>query len=329
MRKALRTTFLLAALTTAARGAEPKVITTLLGGGVTPPFTAVAFSPDGKQVAFAGGHDFAAVWDSTTRMTIKLDHGSATGQTLFFSADGKLVTGSREGPVKVWVVAEKDERSVGDRKLWQKTAAMSPDGKLLAYSVRDEAGNVVRIFNVKDRKEVAVTPAFQGEVFAVAFGPDGKSVAAASTRDRAPRWFSVETGKAAEPGGELKSAHPVGISGMAGSYDGKTLITWDRSPSSGRKLLIWEFGKPDATAPADAPDEVLHAAISGDGKTVAVVPADGSKVILFDSAGKTLRTINPPDGKTFFCAALSNDAKMAAAADSTKRITLYDLSAGK
>jgi WD40 repeat protein len=72
---------------------------------------AVAFSPDGAQLASAGGGVFAAevkLWDLTTRRVLGVFNGhTSQAPCLAFAPDGKTIaTGSLDKTIRVWEAAK-------------------------------------------------------------------------------------------------------------------------------------------------------------------------------------------------------------------------------
>lgn len=175
--------------------------------------TALAFTPDGKQLVVGGQHELT-FWDvATGKLVQRLRTRAERTYAMVFLPDGKLaVAGGRpgqEGDVvvydykagKPWKVGGVELRDgVNDpavRKLKLLDAddvvlclAISPDGKRLA-----SGGSADRLVNVWDVAALApgVKPAQVVEnhadwVFAVAFAPDGKHLLTASRDKTAKVW---------------------------------------------------------------------------------------------------------------------------------------------
>jgi WD40 repeat protein len=160
---------------------------------------------------------------------------------------------------------------------------ISADGKELASAGNDgtvvwSAATGVKLQSVTDTGNPQQ---------AVAFAPDGKVLATASS-DRRIRLWSLESGKQLTP----IAVHSNQITSIAFSPDGKRLLSgaydcsmrlWDTK--SGEQLHAWEYRHGNATS--------VQVAFSADGQTIAATCLDGAwSVRLWDvstgQAGKLL-----------------------------------------
>jgi WD40 repeat protein len=71
----------------------------------------VAFSPDGKRLATAGGEGAVKIWDAATGQELGALKGHSDGiRSVVFSPDGKrLATGSADGTARLWDAATEQE----------------------------------------------------------------------------------------------------------------------------------------------------------------------------------------------------------------------------
>jgi WD40 repeat protein len=164
---------------------------------------AIAFSPDGRTLAWARGAEEGArpavrLWDlARDRELRRLPAGDATRQ-LVFSPDGRrllTVGGSLEGFIgaRLWEAATGRELCRIEATLTEPITglAFSPDGKTLAGG----DGVAVRLWRVPDGKELSA-PGHTRPVFQVLFSPDGKLLATGSL-DGTVRLWDVGSGKQA------------------------------------------------------------------------------------------------------------------------------------
>src|SRR5262249_30934673 len=118
---------------------------TLRGPGT---LVSVAWSPDGKRLATAGGDRTARVWDAATAQNLFTLFGhSQLVNTVAWSPDGRrLATGSWDQTAKVWDAATGNELATlsGHSKMVI-CVAWSPDGKRLATASFD---NTLLIFEM-------------------------------------------------------------------------------------------------------------------------------------------------------------------------------------
>ncbi|AZM45960.1 protein kinase [Streptomyces sp. WAC 06738] len=242
----------------------------------------VAFSPDGKLLATGTGNGGTGLYDVAGRRWLNfLDLG---GEKVEFSPDGKLLAiGSRTGSVFLFDPAERGDDIVAyfDHEHDVTGIAFSPDGRTLA-SVGDDSestsgrDDTTRLWDVAGRDP---EPYGQGdpakvldqawEATAVAFGPDGRTLAVGYPDGEVWLW-DVKTGKKKA---SLRDDHLTDVADLEFSPDGKTLAT---APESGGGVLLWNVarGKPGARLVSGEEDGkgkglIEEVAFSPDGKLIA------------------------------------------------------------
>ncbi len=255
----------------------------------------LAFSPDGKLLAAAGGPC------------------------------------QQSGEIKIWdVTSHSLVRTMQGHKDCIYSVAWSPDGKLLASGSYDRS---VKLWDASTGAELKTLQDHIDAVFAVAFSPDGKRLASAS-QDRTVKIWDVATGQRlytlsdASDGLTSLAYSPSGDEIAAAGYD-KTIYVWRLGDNDGHLVqsliadedsilaLVWSpDGKTVITSSADGsirfrdaaslnpervidhqPDWVETLGMSPDGKLLAAGRYDGSLSVYRAANAETVRTAAVPQSR--------------------------------
>jgi len=298
----------------AARGDDPS--TTPEGRVLTTRAGPVAFSPDGMVVLTGGADGDVTVWDAQSGKRIRtVTQPAEVIRTVAWSPDGRLLAAAGSGEVvRLWDAKTGQETHTlkGHTRVIH-SIAFSPDGKALVSGSSDKT---VRLWDLQTGREVQAlsqpgpmdgakpSPGIPGMVFAVAFSPDGKSVASgggdgASEAGELVLW-DAGTGKLQR---RLLGVDEHQVWSVAFSPDGKLLAGGTTAGS----IRLFDLRTGEVRRDLEGGDQLRGLAISPDGRTLAA--AIRKEVKLWDvGTGKLKRTLRghsnwvgsiafSPDGK--------------------------------
>lgn len=169
----------------------------------------IAFSPDGKLIAMAGG-SMVRVFDASSGKEVNPTEGHQGNVTgVAIAPDSKTAaTTSEDGTIRLWDLASgKELRQMSPPQAEEGAAAnaffgnaavaggvtllFSPNGKQLAGSWNDGA---VILWNVENGKVLHRMKAHDYGLCSLAFAPNGKGLASGGTDGRV-LWWDTNTGK--------------------------------------------------------------------------------------------------------------------------------------
>jgi WD40 repeat protein/serine/threonine protein kinase len=254
--------------------------------GSQSPFSAVAFSSDGKWVY--AGDDFGRVWDANTGLPVSppMRHRSGVGLAVFHPDKASLAAAYADGTVQVWRLP--DGQSV-DRIIAQgqfsgpgqgiKAMAFSSDGVRLLVASSD---GTAQLWNSWTGEPLSLPMHHEKAVTAAAIAPDG-SVTTASEDGNLRVWKTASL----DPPYEVLVAS-VSFSAAALSRDGRVLLAVSEKVvpmqfSEGKTVQLWNLSRAAAAGAAMVhPFQVRRVALSPDGKRALTISLPDKTARLWD-----------------------------------------------
>ncbi len=220
-------------------GPESLLVSKRLTGSVW----SLSATEDGKTVVAGLEDGTIAVWNVKNPDTVTiLGKHEGVVWSVSISPDGNtVVSASGDGSVKIWDIAAQSSTKGIQTQVPIRSAAMNADQSLIVTG--DLMGKVkvwdlksVENLPVEDRRVVIDKPIKQfnhsGSINAVAFSPDGSTVASASSNRTAILWkMNTENGSP-----KILTGHEGPIYSLAYSPEGDRLATasWDHS------IMLWD-----------------------------------------------------------------------------------------
>ena len=285
--------------------------------GPLAPITALAFSPDGKQLV-SGCYGRVVVWDMTTGAPSKvLTNVLGAVNDIRFSPDGKTlaVAGgqpSARGDIRLYDTSDwRLLATLGGHLDVVSSVAFRHDSRQLVSASFDKT---VRIWDLESKQTVLTYSGHSDFVYGVAFGPTGDWFATAS-KDRTSRMIDAKTGKSIF----TFSGMEQDVLSVAIRPDGEQVVT-----SGFEAALFWWNTKTGERVRRQGGHDIATNEIA--------FPKSGEFAV---SAGadKTVRTWDPktgvqikslPVGSMVYSVAVRNDGKLVASGSFDGLIRIWD-----
>ncbi len=197
------------------------------------PVWALALSPRGDYFATGGDDNRAVIWDMKTQKVVHEITSDRGFRAVAFDAEGKrLLTGDRNGAVKVWDVqtGAKNPLETAERHSGLAVAvAFAPDGKTMASAGSDK---LIKIWDTERAGLKFTLTGHESDVYGIAFAPSGKYLVSGSW-DRTVRLWDLASGS------QLArfDGHSQDVWSVAFNHDGKLFA----SAGEDQMVRIWSM----------------------------------------------------------------------------------------
>ena len=333
-----------------------------------PLHTPFALSPDGKTFAIEGTDDYTVdLYDTQTGQLKKsltgdpgykrkkivsdgvakwVDYATKGVESVAFSSDGRILAVGSEDEIVLWDVDTETRKLTLTGKGSFFNLIISPDGRNIVardYQTREAMDMYLWNINTKEKNEIKSQHKIEdhnGEVFSIAFNPDGKTLVSAHNLEKMKLWDTTNGQLIATSYGYQQQTM---IRSIAFSPNGEIISGLSiNSPKSYKiaAILLWDATTGEYQSSLNEHDEALSnsrpyghgggIAFSSDGKTLVSGSLDGTvrlwkmKTAKGKDTGSLRATLN---GHTagVLCVDLSPDGRTIASGSVDKTVRLWDV----
>jgi len=223
---------------------------------------AMAASPDGHHLAWAGVQGMIRMWDFKLQRVIWEDTSGVRINVLDFSPDGKILASADDAGQIVFrdTLTGKKVRLIYPEIISIYAMAFSPDGASLAYGGVSRGNDInlfVRVLDTGFIKGFNIRP-LKTDVLSLAWSPDGRLLASGS-RERLLRIWDVASER------ELRTfdVYDGPIKSLAFSPNGQWLATGanDEVAPIDKNIIMWDISLCDRPAQTQTREQTQAAAV--------------------------------------------------------------------
>ncbi|KIM97029.1 hypothetical protein OIDMADRAFT_105875 [Oidiodendron maius Zn] len=276
---------------------------------------AIAFSPDGRQIASGSDGWTIKLWDATTGDLQKTLTGHSNSVfAIAFSPDGRqIASGSHDRTIKLWDATTGNFQKTLTGHLGSVLAIVfSPDSRQIASGSRDP---MIKLWDATTGNLQKTLTSHSDSVWAIVFSPDSRQIASGS-RDQTVKLWDATTGDLQKTlTGHLGSVLAIAFSPdsrqIASGSDDQTIRLWDATTGNLQKTLTGHS------------DSVFAIAFSPDGRQIASGSGDRT-IKLWDAITGNLRKTLTGHSEWVFAIAFSPDGRQIASGSRDRTVKLWD-----
>ncbi len=215
--------------------------------------------------------------------------------------DGKIVSGSNDRTVRIWDPEGNQLAICEGHELWVTAVCVTPDGKIVSGS----NDRTIRMWDIEGN-QLAVCEGYEGRITTVCLMPDGKIVS--GFWDGMVRIWDTEGNQL-----EICEGHESWVNAVCVTPDGKIV-----SGSTDKTVRLWNTEGNQLAVCKDHEDEVNAVCITPDGKIVSG-SSDGT-IRIWDTDGNQLSICEGHEGQVYTVCVTPDGKIVSGSADSTVRI---------
>jgi WD40 repeat protein/serine/threonine protein kinase len=288
-------------------------------GGQQGPAMAVAFSPDGTTLAASAGSWEATVrlWQMATGEERLLRVGCQGGSlTLAFAAKGATLSAWSPAGITSWdSTSGKELAKLAPPKGTRLLGVLSPNGTAIASTGGQD--HAIKLWDLASNERPPPRCTLQGHkahVAAVAFSPDGQTIASGSSDKTLLLWNVPSDARGDIAPRASLAGHNAALAALAFSPDGETLA----SAAHDRTVKLWDVGPGEERTTLRLTLPVSSLTFSPDSKTLAAWGYRG--VLLWDAGTAQRRGGSPKNDGGLRALDFSPDGQRVATAGQDGRI---------
>jgi len=286
------------------------------------PVRALCFSSDGKLLASSGADYLVRLWEVSSGHLLRVlrGHRAPVNGLGFGGSNRWLVSASEDGSLRLWNLADGTVRARIDVGLPLHSAAVSPDGRLLAASAGGSYGasSTIHLFEAASGEELVRLAGHRAPVHQLDFTADSRSLLSASA-DRTARLWSIQTwgSRAARLVRSFEGSHAamIPVSGQiatAGAHPYRSVTVSELD--SGRRVKRLDVGFTGIDRLVASPSGLYLAVGNRQGAVRVIAARSGRSVHSLEGSGPL---------------AFSADGRLLAVARSDGRIGLWEPTRGR